>query len=180
VSLESALDVLWTVRRNATMNNRQSGCAMKPLMIVLTLLTFQSYPPPFPREGVTKLFENERVVVWTAAFLKNRPTPLHEHTMDGIGVFLSEGQLRNRMLDGTVREGKPFGNGHVVLAQRGVIHIEESLVEGTKAILIELKEAGPQTANLVATGSHATQLPSDQRLLLENARVRIVGRDASA
>jgi hypothetical protein len=60
---------------------------------------------------VWKLFENERVVVWTGTFPKNRPTATHEHTMDLVGVFLTEGQVKNTGLDGSVREGKPFGNG---------------------------------------------------------------------
>ena len=43
--------------------------------LILTLLLFaqaQTYPPPYPRAGVTKLLENDRVVVWDVLTL----TPL--------------------------------------------------------------------------------------------------------
>src|SRR4051794_22831567 len=118
---------------------------MKMLALVgMALLAAQNYPPPFPREGVTKLFENDRVVVWAGTFVKNRPTPMHEHTMDLVGVFLSDGKVNTTLLDGTTREGKPFGNGSVVFGPKGVIHVEESLVDGTRARGIELKNVGDQ------------------------------------
>jgi hypothetical protein len=39
-------------------------------------LFFQSqvFPPPFPRDGATKIFENDRVIVWDVAWLK-QPYP---------------------------------------------------------------------------------------------------------
>ena len=140
---------------------------------VLAALALQAYPPPFPREGVTKLFENEWVVVWHGVFPKNRPTAMHEHKLDLVGVFLSHGQVKNTTLDGSVRLGKPFGPNHVVFQPSGVIHSEESFIEGTKAVGIELK--GPPKPSVLDSSMDAVKLaPSIYRTLLDNERVRVI------
>jgi hypothetical protein len=35
-----------------------------PALLLAVGKAAQSYPPPFPRIGVTKLLDNERVTVW--------------------------------------------------------------------------------------------------------------------
>ena len=142
---------------------------------LLALLTLQSYPPPFPREGVTKVLENEHVVVWHGVFPKNRPTAVHEHRLDLVGVFFSEGRVRATMLDGSVRDGKPFGPGHVVFQPLGVIHVEESLVEGTRAVGLELKEGSDAPLQGVPEElDPVTLAPHVYRILLNNKRVRVI------
>jgi hypothetical protein len=61
------------------------------LIAVLALL-FQSQvlPPPFPRDGAMKLFENDRVVVWDVAWLK-QAYPVHRHVYDYAGIYYTNG-----------------------------------------------------------------------------------------
>ena len=47
-------------------------------------------PPPFPRPGTTKLFENDVVAVWNVSWLKQQ-YPLHTHRYDLVGVSYVEG-----------------------------------------------------------------------------------------
>src|SRR2546428_14134911 len=50
-----------------------------------------SYPPPFPRVGATKLFDNDRVQVWNVSWPKGAPTPLHRHPYDMTGLYYAPG-----------------------------------------------------------------------------------------
>jgi predicted metal-dependent enzyme (double-stranded beta helix superfamily) len=140
---------------------------------VLSVLALQSYPPPFPREGATKSFENDRVVVWEATFARGRPTPMHEHRLDAVGIFLSNGQIRTTPAGGPPRDGNPFSAGHVVYGTKGVIHIEESLVDGTRLVLIEFKDQQntPKQADMPKA---ARPFPREGATLrLDNERVAI-------
>ena len=41
--------------------------------------TAPDYPHAFPREGVTKRFENERVIIWEVVWPNGVPQPFHRH-----------------------------------------------------------------------------------------------------
>ena len=43
-------------------------------------------PPAFPRVGANKILDNDRVQVWNIAWLKGKPSPLHRHVFDLVGV----------------------------------------------------------------------------------------------
>ena len=61
--------------------------------LTLALLLFaqaQTYPPPYPRAGTTKLMENDRVVVWDVSWLK-QAYPMHRHIYDYAGVYYTSG-----------------------------------------------------------------------------------------
>jgi quercetin dioxygenase-like cupin family protein len=136
---------------------------MKSLMVLtLVLFTFQSYPPAFPREGITKLFENERVIVWTGLFPQGKPTAMHEHKLPHVGVFLSAGRVRGTLLDGTTGVAT-VSKGAVTWGPAGRIHVEESLEAGTRAIGIELKEFRPR--------AQALKTPPNAKVVFENERV---------
>lgn len=140
---------------------------------VLSLLALQTYPPPFPRENGTKHFENERVVIWEGTFLTGRPTPMHEHRLDAVGIFLTDGQIKATLADGTVRVGQPFSAGHVVYGTRGVTHIEEGLLDGIRVVVIEFKEPPPAAGSVVAAAA-AKPLPrGDAKLRVDNERVAV-------
>jgi hypothetical protein len=59
-----------------------------------------------------------------------------------------------------------------------MIHIEESLVEGTRAIGVELKEQSTRAAPNPSIAASASS-PSNQRVLLDNERVRIVEKHSA-
>ena len=141
-------------------------------MGVMALMAVQTYPPPFPREDVSKVFENERVVVWNARWTAGRPSPMHEHKLDLVGVILEGGRTKLTFLDGSIREGALSKRGDVVFQPKGVIHIEEPLVDGARTIGVEFKDV------TVPPIDKRPALPSafpreGARSLLENDRVAI-------
>jgi quercetin dioxygenase-like cupin family protein len=115
--------------------------SMKTLGFVL-LLAAQNYPPPFPRDGATKVLENESVVVWDVAWVKGKPTPMHQHRVDVVGVTLVPGTVRVTLPDGRTRESQPDSAGAVSSGGKGLAHMEEGTSDvPRRAILIELKGA---------------------------------------
>jgi hypothetical protein len=148
---------------------------MKSLSLVtLALFALQGYPPPFPRQGVTQILENDYVVAWHARFPKNVQTAMHEHTRNAAAYFLTPGQARSTLPDGTTAVGKPLPGGHVLFNRRGTIHIEEWLMEGTRAIAVELK-AITDSPSQSGSGSGGVELDAGTyRTLLENEHVRML------
>jgi hypothetical protein len=71
---------------------------MTLITVLLLLFQSQALPPPFPRDGATKLLENDRVVVWDVAWLK-QAYPVHRHVYDYAGVYYTE-----------FKEAEPLGN----------------------------------------------------------------------
>jgi hypothetical protein len=141
-------------------------------VFAVALLALQAYPPPFPREGVTKLLENARVVVWRTDWVKGRPTAMHEHMKDLVGVVLEGGHVRVTLPDGTVVPGQPTEKGRATFQARGVIHREESVADGGRNIAIELAS---EPAPARARDTSATEaFPRDgARMVLENDRVAV-------
>lgn len=137
-------------------------------VLALAFLTQPQLPPPFPRPGIEKLFENEHLIVWKGVLgVKGVPTAMHHHERDLVGIFLDAGQVRNTLQDGTVREGSPFIRGAVAFQPRGVTHIEEVLVDGTRAIGVEPKlRDRPPSAPSMATTSDDGRVVVDNEFVL--------------
>ena len=96
------------------------------------------YPLAFPRPGVKKLLENERVIVWDYTWTPNVATPMHFHDKDVVVVFLEDGDLSSTTPDGhsTVNSYTPVT---VRFNTRNRTHTE-TLVRGKqRAIITELK-----------------------------------------
>ncbi len=109
------------------------------------LLAAQTYPPPFPRDGATKVLENESVVVWDVTWEKGKPTPMHRHVVGVVGVTLVPGTVRVRLPDGSTRESEPDSVGSVSAGGKGMTHSEEGTSDTPRrAILIEIKGAGKE------------------------------------
>ena len=106
------------------------------------LLAAQAYPPPFPRDGATKVLENESVIVWDVTWVKGKPTPMHQHRVDVVGVTLVPGTVRVTLPDGSTRESEKDTAGAVSSGGKGLIHMEEGTSDvPRRAILIELMGA---------------------------------------
>lgn len=131
-------------------------------------------PPPFPRDGVSLAFENDRVVVWRGlSGIKGRPTAMHRHDMPLVGVFLDDGG-RTRVLlpDGSSRESAtPTTRGSVLFQPEGVVHAEDALVDGIRAVGIEIK--GPRSPENALAGTPPARPCPDARVVLDNDRVVI-------
>lgn len=106
---------------------------------VAPLANTSGYPDAFPREGVKKVLDNDRVTIWDVVWLPGKATPMHFHGKDAIAVYLERGALKATTLDGqsVVNEYVP---GFTKFNPRNRIHSEE-LARGDRerAIVIDLK-----------------------------------------
>ena len=136
----------------------------------------QNYPHAFPREGVKKLFENDRVTVWEVHWLKNIPQPIHRHRYDMAGVYLQYGFINVTTPEGEVRPSGVFAVPRPYYQPRDITHKEEA-VGGPNdsermAIMLDLKEelAGPEG---MVTGLSPAFPRDGAKVVLDNARVRM-------
>ena len=96
------------------------------------------YPLAFPRQGVKKVLENERVIVWECTWISGVATPMHFHDKDVVAVFLEDGDLKSTTPDGqSVVNSHTFGE--VGFALRNRAHTEMLVRGKQRAILTELK-----------------------------------------
>lgn len=140
-------------------------------LLVAALAQAQSYPPAFPRPGATKLFENDKVVVWNIAWLKGQPTPLHRHIYDLTGVYYEPGDRMIIAVDGSKR---PVSTNawDIAFQLKGVTHIEEGISESPlRAVFVEMKQDGPYGTD-TAPGSLAFPAGTLKRLV-DNERVAV-------
>jgi quercetin dioxygenase-like cupin family protein len=113
------------------------------------LVALKSYPrdrfeiplgmtPAFPREGVTRVIENDGVTVWAVAWTKGLRTPPHFHDKDVVAIYLDAGTVRSIAPSGETTE-TPRLAGDTVFIRRGRAHIEECIDGPRRDIIIELK-----------------------------------------
>jgi len=96
------------------------------------------FPSAFPRPGVKKILENDRVVVWDYTWTPNEPTAMHFHDKDVVVVFLQEGALKSTTPDGqsSTNELTP---GQVQFNRGNRVHTEVLVKGSSRAIITELK-----------------------------------------
>jgi hypothetical protein len=116
------------------------------MRIIAALLAFlvqaQPLPPPFPRDGATKLIENDRVIVWDVAWLK-QAYPTHRHVYDYAGVYYTSGD-RIIVSERGTRSPTTTAAWDTFFFRRGVTHSEEGAsAEPLRAVFVELKEPSP-------------------------------------
>src|SRR4029453_11139685 len=145
---------------------------MAILVAVLGLL-FQSqvFPPPFPRDGATKVFENARVIVWDVAWLK-QPYPVHRHVYDYAGVYYTNGD-RIVISDQGRRSPTTSVAWDTFFFRRGVTHSEEGASEvPLRAVFLEFKESEPlgkletNTTAPACPGAAGKQIRDSERLTI--------------
>lgn len=96
------------------------------------------YPLAFPRPGIKKLLENDRVIVWDYAWTPGVATPMHFHDKDVVVLFLEDGDLSSTAPDGKSAVNQ-YTSGTVKFNARNRTH-SETLVKGKlRAIITELK-----------------------------------------
>lgn len=96
------------------------------------------HPNAFPRPGVKKLVENDRVIVWDYSWKPDVPTPMHFHDKDVVVVYVEDGALKSTTPDGgsTVNE---FKAGTTRFNARDRVHTELMTSPRARAIITELK-----------------------------------------
>jgi hypothetical protein len=105
---------------------------------VAPLTNKSGYPAAFPRPRVKKLFETDRVIVWSYRWNPGEPTPMHFHDKDVVVVYEDDTALKSTTPEGkqTVNEYK---DGQTKFNPRDRAHTE-MLVRGTgSAVMTELK-----------------------------------------
>jgi tetratricopeptide (TPR) repeat protein len=106
--------------------------------LVAPIENTSGYPLAFPRPGVKKVLENERVIVWDCTWALGVAAPMHFHDKDTVALFLEDGDLKSTALDGQSTVN-PHTSGEVRFALRNRTHTE-TLVRGKqRAIFTELK-----------------------------------------
>jgi tetratricopeptide (TPR) repeat protein len=97
-----------------------------------------SYPLAFPRPGVKKILENERVIVWDCTWTPGVAIPMHFHDKDVVALFLEDGDLKSTTPDGqsVVNRYRP---GEVRFTLRNRTHAEMLMQGKQHAIFTELK-----------------------------------------
>jgi hypothetical protein len=115
------------------------------VIVVTAMLATQAaeLPPPYPRQGTTKLLENDAVAVWDVSWLKMK-YPLHTHRYDLVGISYAEG-------DRIITQGDAPGRlvptkAWVFQTNRaGVTHVEEGASDPPmRAVQIEVKSPAPR------------------------------------
>jgi hypothetical protein len=96
------------------------------------------YPLAFPRPGVKKILENNRVIIWDYTWTTGKPTPMHFHDKDVVVVYLADGDLKSTTTDGMETINKIFF-GKTTFNAPNRIHTEEVVKGSARAIIVELK-----------------------------------------
>ena len=139
----------------------------------LVVMTTQSYPPAYPRAGASKLFENDRVVVWDIAWLNGQPSALHRHIYDLVGVYYTPGDRMIIAVDGTKRPVTTKA-GDIAFQRKGITHIEEGTSESPlRAVFVEMKDEGPSGRVVAAADGAPPFAEIGARKLLDNDRVSV-------
>jgi len=142
--------------------------------LILTLLLFaqaQTYPPPYPRPGTTKLMENDRVIVWNVSWLK-QAYPTHRHLYDYAGIYYTDGDRIIVSEQGT-RTPQHSVAWDTFSLPRGITHSEEGASEEPlRGVFLEFKE--PQPSGTVDTRTSPPAFPgSSGKQLRDSDRVTI-------
>jgi redox-sensitive bicupin YhaK (pirin superfamily) len=106
--------------------------------VVPPLGNTSGYPLAFPRPGSRKLFENDRVVVWSFTWTPGVATPMHFHDKDVVVTYLADGALTS-----TDPQGKAVVNehrfGYTKFNARDRVHTETLARGQGSALMAELK-----------------------------------------
>ena len=138
---------------------------------LVLLVQAQTLPPPFPRDGVTKLLENDRVVVWDVSWLR-QTYPVHRHGYDFTGVYYTNGD-RIIVSEQGVRSPTRSVAWDTFFLRRGLTHSEEGASEQPlRGVFVEFKDPAPvgmmdtETTPPVFPGAPGKQLRESERVVI--------------
>ena len=96
------------------------------------------YPLAFPREGVKKVLENNRVLVWDYTWTPGKPTAMHFHDKEVVVVYVANGELKSTTPDGK-SDVNPISFGLTRFNAPNRSHTEELVKGSARAIIVEFK-----------------------------------------
>jgi hypothetical protein len=153
-----------------------AGLLLGLCAVAAATIAAQNYPHAFPRKGVTKLFENERVVAWDVKWVRDVEQPVHRHQFDMAAVYTVYGPIRVTAPDGVVSpQSPPFEVPRPFFQPKGVTHKEEAIgfpgAPEREAVMFDLKDVSfPQ----VTRPGMLTAFPREgaRKAAIDNDRVR--------
>jgi hypothetical protein len=92
----------------------------------------------FPRPGVKKLLDNDRIVTWEYTWQPGKPTPMHFHSRDVVLVYLDDGSLQSTTPDGQ-NVVNDYSYGQIKFNPGNRAHFELLAKGNQHAIMTELK-----------------------------------------
>jgi hypothetical protein len=126
------------------------------IIALVLLLQSQPLPPPYPRDGTTKLYENDRVIVWDVSWLQ-QAYPVHRHIYDYSGVYYTNGD-RVIISESGARSRTSSVAWDTFFYRRGVTHSEEGASnDPLRGVFVEFKE--PDPSGVVDTNASAAAFP---------------------
>lgn len=138
---------------------------------VLFLAQAQTYPPPYPRPGTTKVMENDLVIVWDVSWLK-QAYPTHRHLYDYAGIYYTDGD-RIIVSEQGVRTPQHSVAWDTFSLQRGITHSEEGASDQPlRGIFLEFKQPQPVGTPDTRTSPPAFP-PTSSKQLRDSDRVTI-------
>lgn len=87
------------------------------------------------------ILDNTMGTAWDVTWTPGKPTTMHRHTFDYVGVELTDSTVQLTALDGS-RRTVALAMGHAFFFPRGITHIEEVPTTSPQrhAIVIDLKD----------------------------------------
>jgi hypothetical protein len=70
----------------------------------------KKWPPAFPRPGATKVFENDKLIVWDE-ILTSTEEHMHKHILDAICIYIQDGAIKATDANGKVTI-RPIGTSY--------------------------------------------------------------------
>ena len=145
---------------------------MRTLVLgLLFLAQAQTYPPPYPRPGTTKVMENDLLIVWDVSWLK-QAYPTHRHVYDYAGIYYTDGDRIIVSEQGT-RSPTHSVAWDTFFLQRGITHSEEGASEQPlRGVFLEFKQPQPvgtidtRTSPAAFPGTSAKQLRDSERVTI--------------
>ena len=123
----------------------------------------KKWPPQFPREGATKLFENDHVIVWEQVGRPKEPF-VHKHIRDILNFGIEGGRVDVLNPDGTKPESNPDRAATTTVYSKGVNsvtyskaglgpHVEVAPDPNSvpRSIFVELKGTEPKDCRVWST-----------------------------
>jgi hypothetical protein len=96
------------------------------------------FPNAFPRPHVKKLFENDRVIVWSYRWNPGEATPMHFHDKDVVVVYEEPTALKSTTPDGKSTVNA-YTEGQIKFNLRDRTHTETLIRATGSAVMTELK-----------------------------------------
>lgn len=116
----------------------------------------QKWPPQFPREGATKIFENDQVIVWEQVGRPKTPF-VHKHLRDILTFQVEPGKIEVLGPDlqkiisstgtGATQQLTPANRGGLSFTKAGLgphAEVEAETAKPSRSIFVEIKGTEPK------------------------------------